>query len=246
MNLKDLELKLLAGLPIEIQDVGSLYIPTLKEIISLGESRYNHLVSALLFDKKDQQNLKDLNGTNFEFLLFYCHYYPNEELSRDFIESLELHFKDKVSISEEDGFFYLGDYQERRLIDEDNFEFIRDVVRKANHIRSPEEEEEEGYNPANETAAQFIKELEEKKKKRPKPKETINLHSIISGLAWKPNGINLKEIFDLTIYQIYNGFAATENIDNYHYTMSGIYAGTVDGKKIKPETIHWARVLKQK
>lgn len=246
MNHKDLELKLLAGLPIEISDLGTLHIPTVKEIIKMNESRYNELVSALLFDKKDHPALHDVDGTNLEFLLVYCFHNPDDALSSDFIQSLQFHFNDSVSISEQDGFFYLGDYSERRIIDEDNFEFIREVIRKANHIKPPEEVEEEGYNPANQIAAEFIKELEEKKKRRPKPKETINLHSIISGLAWKSNGMNLSEIFNLNIYQIYAGFSATENIDDYHYTMSGIYAGTIDGKKIKPEKIHWARILKQK
>ena len=246
MILNDLELKLLSGETVEVQDVGVLHFPTAREIIKMGKSRYDQLVAALLFDKVHHSNLKDLNGSNLEFLLVYCFHHPEDDLSKDFIASLEYHFKEKVSISAEDGLFYLGDYQEKRFIDEDSFEFIRDVIRRANHIQSTDGDDEDGYNPANEIAAEFIKELEEKKKRRPKPKETINLHSIISGLAWKENGMNLKDIFDLTLYQIYAGFATTENIDNYRYTMSGIYAGTVDGKKIKPEKIHWARVIKQK
>lgn len=237
MNEKDLNLMLLMGTPIPIDGGLSLHVPKLRDIITMGESRFNECLSGLLFDKSNIDGLNDDRLTNFEVLFAYC--FHNAEFKNIIFNGLKLIFKEEAQMGDDGSnvFFYFDD---SRKIDLSNFDVIQRVLKKANHIKVDKEPE---FNPANSRAAQMIELIKKGKKNKPKPKETMNLHSIISGMAWKSNAVNIFNIFDLTIYQLYNGFYTTENIDNYHHTLSGVYAGTVDGKEIKFDQIHWAKII---
>jgi hypothetical protein len=243
MNWNDIELKLLAGMPIEIEGVGKLYSPTLKEYIKIGESLHNQYLSALLFDKKNIEGVEKDDISTFELLCVYC--YHNQEFKDMFFKALKLVFKEEARMfaDEQSVFFYFGELMDMRRITESNFGQIQEIVRKANWIKPAAEEEELDF--ANEEARKMHEEIERIKAKI-KTKEKMNLHSIISGLSWKDNGVNIFNIFDLTIYQIYQGFFQTEQIDSYHFTLTGIYQGTVDGKNIKMPNIHWAKIIDNK
>lgn len=225
------------GEPILVSDGLHLHVPKLREIIAMSESKYNELLSALLFDKGNIDGLDDDRLTSFEVLFAYC--FHNVEFKNIIFNALKLIFKEEAQMGDDGSnvFFYFDD---SKKIDNSNFDFIQEVLKRANYIKVDNEPE---FNPANSKAAQMIELIKKGKKSKPRPKETMNLHSIISGLAWKAKDVNIFSIFDLTIYQLYNGFYTTENIDNYHHTLQGIYAGTVDGKDIKFDQIHWAKIL---
>ncbi|MNI40553.1 hypothetical protein D3C73_947780 [compost metagenome] len=110
----------------------------------------------------------------------------------------------------------------------------------SNHLKIENEPE---FNPVNSKAQEMINLILKSRKKQHKPREKMDLLSIVSGLAWKQNGISMQEVFELNIYQIYNGFFFTNSIDHYHHTLTGIYAGTVDGKSVKMSDIHWANKI---
>jgi hypothetical protein len=240
MDMGDIELKLLAGMPIEIEGAGLFYSPTLREIISLGYSVYTKYISAILFDKSNIEGAESADISNFEFLFGLSIH--NEDFRNTITDALSFFFRKETQLYADDtgAFFYLGDLSCR--VNESNFETIQDVVKKANHIKITKEPE---FRPANDKAREMIEKILAARKNRPKPKEKMNLHSIISGLAWRNNGINLVNIFDLTIYQVYDGFFRTEKIDNYQFTLSGIYAGTVNGKEINYQNIHWTRIIEE-
>ncbi|RAV12176.1 hypothetical protein [Paenibacillus contaminans] len=241
MDFKDIDLQLLAGMPIELEGIGYLHIPTLKEIISIGESRYSRFLSAMLLDKHNIEGMSDSKLTNFEMMYSYC--YHNDEFRTILFDAFGFFFKQKTQMGHSGPhvFFYLGDESEKRVIDQSAMERIRDILRRANFIKAQKAAGE--YAPANSKAQQMIDLIKRNRRNRPQAQETMNLHSMISGLAWKSSALNLFTIFDLTVYQLYQGFRAVENIDNYNHTLTGIYAGTVDGKEINFAQIHWAKII---
>ena len=112
----------------------------------------------------------------------------------------------------------------------------------ANNISMDEEDE---YIAGNERARKFIEQQKKKKAMLAKhKKQTINLRSIISGVGWKAQSFEF--ISKLNIYQLYDGYGRLGVIDNYHYTMSGLYAGTVDSKSIKLPELNWANIIQLK
>lgn len=237
MDTNDIGLRLQAGMPIEI-DGGFYHTPKLKKIINIGQNKYDQYLSALLFDKNNIDGEIDKDIDNFEVLFSIC--YHNEEFKKTFFEALCFVFQESPQLfsDNESLFFYFGDELDNWRIDKFNFSKIQKIVKISNSITI---KKEDAYNPANKTAEKFIERIKAIKASRPKPKETMNLQSIMNGLSWRSNDINPFNILDLTIYQLYQGFFATEKNDNYQFTLQGVYAGTVDGKKINYNNIHWAK-----
>ena len=242
----DINLRLLAGMTIDINNLGVLTPLKLKEITNIGESNYNELLSVLLIDKSNIEGLNDQEICNLELLMVYS--YQNIEFREKVLKSLKLFLGNEFFMSNE-GLFYCrklisdnyGLFVYKNLVlDKDPFDDFQYVLKKANHIENKKEDE---IIPGNERARKFMEKLKLSKQNIKKP-ETMNLHSIISGIAWKSNNTNIINIFDLTIYQLYDAYHRLENIDNYHYTLSGLYAGTVDGKNINLSKITWTKIIK--
>ena len=242
----DINLKLLSGMPIDINNLGILTPLKLKQIIDLGEQTYNELLSVLLIDKENIDGLKDEQFSNLELLMVFCH--QSHEFRDKTLKALKLFLNNEFFVSNE-GLFYCRNLISDNyglmvykyiIIDKESFEELQTVLKIANHIEIKKEDE---IIPGNERARKFMEKLRLSKQNIKKP-ETINLHSIISGIAWKSNNINIINIFDLTIYQLYDAYHRLENIDNYHYTLSGLYAGTVDGKNINLSKITWTKIIK--
>jgi len=236
MNEDDLKLRLLVGMPIPIEKAGDMYIPSLKKIISVGESNYNQFLSVLLLNKDNIDGLVERDDlTNFHVATYFC--YHDLKFKDSFLNALSFFFKSDVCFEYSDTIAYF-DLGNKNRIDESNFNKVQWILGKANYVSNEKE-----YKPANSKAREMIDMIRKSKKTRPKPKELMNLHSIISGLAWKSKNLNITNIMDISIYQLYNGFYTIENIDNYHHTLSGLYAGTIDGKSIKFDQIHWAKII---
>ena len=229
----DINLKLLAGMPIDISSLGILTPLKLKEVIYIGESNYNELLSVLLIDKENIEGLNDQEISNLELLMVYS--YQNIEFREKVLKSLKFFLNNEFFMSNE-GFFYCKDL----ILDKEPFDDFQYVLKCANHIEIKKEDE---IIPGNERARKFMEKLKLSKQNFKKP-EIMNLHSIISGVAWKSNNMNIIDIFDLTVYQLYDAYHRLENIDNYHYTLSGIYAGNVDSKNINMSKITWSKILK--
>jgi hypothetical protein len=246
MDMDDIELKLLVGLPIEVENVGNIYSPTVKEIIEFGYSKYNEILSCLLMDKSrlKLESLDEKVITTFTLLASLC--FHEEDFRRKFLNGLNFIFKEEVFFghNDEEIFFYFGDLGEMRYISEKNIEFIQALIRVSNQVKIQDEKEDE-YNPADEQARKIIEEMLARRRNKPKPKPTVNLHSIISGLCTKSNGVNHLNVKDLSIYQLYDCFHRLEVVENYHYTLVGIYSGNVDGKQINYNKIHWTKIIEQ-
>jgi len=238
VNESHLELKLLTGKPLEIEGAGNLYIPSLHEIIDIGESQYNLYLSALLFNKANLDGLETDELENFDLWFAIC--YRDADFRKICYAALKFFFKADAHMGSDDEgvFIYFNDRSQR--IDKQNYDEIQSIIRKANYIKTQSEPE---FAAANSKAQEMINLILRNKKNKPKTADTMNLHSMISGLAWKNNGMTMPQILELTIYQLYNGFFVTENIDHYQHTFAGIYAGTVDSKEINVSKIHWARIL---
>jgi len=93
-----------------------------------------------------------------------------------------------------------------------------------------------------------IKKIERMQYDRNKPKKNyfrqdINFESIVSSLAWCSPNLNITNIWDLSIFQIHDGYRRLVLKDDYDKTMMGVYTGNIDSKDINREKIHWSRIL---
>lgn len=244
---EDLKLKALAGIPI-VENIGKIYPLKLNDIANMGEDQYNQHLSYLCFDKTiinnldiSNEDLKTLNEelkniTEYQFLFTYL--YKDIFFREKYLESLSIFFKEKINFHES-GFLFLGNMEDNRFIDSNNFDKIINIIKIINNIKA-----KEGYNPANEQARKLIEKIEKKNAIYAKlnKKNAINLFTIISSIAWKSN-IGIDAVWDLTIFQLYDAYSRIALIDNYDKTMQGIYAGTVDVKKINIKDVSWIKYI---
>jgi hypothetical protein len=243
MNENDLELKLLGNRPIYIDKVGELTFPNVEDVMDIGESYYNKIINSLLFKKENLEQNEEFEKLS-EFELFYLYCYQAKDFRELVFNGLKLIFKDDPKIDDGILGIYFGDVKDGRVIDGNNFEIIQHVVAKAHWIKIEAKKEEE-FKPFDERAQAIIDMVMKGRKERSniKPKVSVNLHSIIAGLTWKSNGISLKEIMTMTIYQLYMGYFVSQNIDSHYFMLTGIYTGNIDAKNIDMSEINWAKRL---
>lgn len=231
-------LKLLLGQPVNIDGI-NIYSPTLNEIISVGYDTYNYGLSSLLFDKSLFEDLKEIKEPNFDLMI---HFFVKDESFRKSIETgSRLIFKEEITVDmiNDQPCFVLG----KTLINASSLEEIQRMIKIANRI--PDKKPEDEFNPGNSKARELMNKILKDRASRAPKKPTTNLYSIISGLSWKSNGVNILEIGNLTIYQVYDGFYRMENIDHYNGILTGIYTGNIDSSKIKLQESAWTKIIDQ-
>lgn len=236
----DIHLKFLLNLPVHVEGIGDFFVPSLKEIVELTENKYNFALSSVLFDKSRLEISPEEIEHLTEFQVLNSIVYHDASFREAFFCALNLHFNKQPIIDEEIGCIYFDELSEETILTDEKFNYIKTLVKTANNLQDNEEDE---IVAGNDRAREFMEEQKRKKAllaKLKKPK--INLHSIISAVGWKTKSFDF--ISKLNVYQLYDGYGRFQLIDNYHYTMNGIYGGTVDGKKIKLEDINWANIFK--
>jgi hypothetical protein len=239
----NVEMRLLHGRYIDIDKICKVYPLTLREIDIIGFDKYNEYISALCVSSED---IKELYGmqeevTTFQFIILNCKFSKTEEYKSFIINALQCFLREPIHFNEL-GFFYLREFDDGRFINEDVFEQIQEVIMKQNMVYKKKEE----YNPGNERAKKFIEALKKKKKNKPKIPQDYDILSIVSGLAWKSPNINILNVWELTIYQLYDGYYRLELINNYDNTMHGLYAGTVDKDSVDLKKLSWIKKIVNK
>lgn len=237
MDNKDLQFRLLAGMPIPFEK-GFIYSPKLREIAEIGYNKYYDLLSVLLIDKSNVEMSQDYDLTNFEILFHLS--YQDKEFGDKLFQAFDLFLKEFPRRQyDENGVLFLF---ENWSLNNENFDQFQSLIELSNCVTTKPEKK---YKFANKKAKELFDRLlkEFPTPKSFKKKNEITLFGIVNALAWRNNGMNIKEIFDLNVFQIYQAFLTTENIDNYMSTIHGIYAGTVDINKINIQKIHWAKEI---
>jgi hypothetical protein len=238
--LKDSEitLKFQLDLPVYVEGIGNFKPLNIKKIAEIGEEKYNTLLSSLMFSKENLQSDEGLEEvTDIQVLYMFVNH--DEQFRSTFFEAIETHFDSKPLLHEE-GFIYFGQLDETTILEDSKMEYIQRLIRLSNFLKEQEKDE---YEAGNERAKKFMEKLRKKKEKLANvKKDQITLQSMISAVGWKSN--SFFDVHKLNIYQLNDAFHRLGTIDNYHYTLTGIYSGAVDGSKIKLPDINWANNIK--
>lgn len=227
----DLTLKMLEGKPIPISDIGYIKQFTLSEINKLGYIKYNYYVGVICADLEGIEENK-----MYEWYFMQC--VNNTDYKMPFLGALALFFDDEISFDENG--FYVGNAKNKKIIKNEDLMFIRLVIKKSNCIQNKREEKPKFANKKAEEMWNQVRENERKLQKILSNKS--NLSSLISGVAWK-SGIH-QNVWNLTLYQLFDAINRLNLIDSVDNTLDGIYAGTVDGKSVKKEELDWTKNIK--
>jgi hypothetical protein len=240
------ELSLLKGIPYKINDKLSIKHPTLNEIFEYGEENYFRAINLFCLKPYDLMvQLSDM-GVEYEtinnyelFLMLYNIDYYKQDINwllTTNVNQQQYNFQKYVNQQNNEIVLYddVFDIKIDRLI----YYEISTFLKQINDISEKNE-----FNPANKTAKKMI--LSEKKRELEKLQKSNKkfesvLSKLISSIVWNENSkVNIQDVWNLHIYQVYNGLYKIQKRDNYKQTMQGIYAGTIDQSKIDLSKIDW-------
>lgn len=240
MDIKiDDELRLLKGSSFFVDGI-EIKPFTIGEIVEIGHEKYQQMMNIFALEIEDviKDIPEELNGiTVFDLFLRS----GLQELFEGFIgaTSLFLRIENTNDFAIDEEFNVV--VNKTKKINRDNWSNICEIIQMQNCVKR---EKSEDYNPANEEARKIIEKIKALKRENP-IKELITLPSMISGIANKSNNLNILNIWDLTIYQLYDALNRLNLIDNYQFTLNGIYAGTVNGEKINMKDLNWMNIIKK-
>lgn len=235
---KDNQTRLLRGSKIDISDNISFYPPTLKDISEIGLEEWLEIINLFFYDlNKIKFSLSDNKAfddfTPFQIFMFMLSE-DDEEIAKTREKlTIALSFLTKTEWTFEKIIFHNGSVP----LDEQDWFALRSLVAMEYGIK---EEERQEYNLANEKAKAFKekrKKLEEEVRRiKQKNKEEQNFNDYISAVAAKVPGLNILNVWELTMFQLIDQLNRLNLIDNYEFSLQALLAGA-DSKKIDVQ--HW-------
>lgn len=243
VDIKDMELKLLANVPIEIDGIGEFQLPILREVINMGESKYQEHYSRVLFDKSQLQNIEEDLSEYSDMEVLVTLIYHDQTFRFQVFNSLKIFLNNEPKMSDE-GIIYFDELSDKTVLTEEKWNIIKQLIKIGNYIAEKKDEEDE-YKAGNERAKKFMEKLRKKKAEAEalkKKVEKINTHSMISAVGWRLGDID--KALNKTVYQLYDAYYRFGFIDNFNFINTGIYTGNVDATKIKLPDINWANIIK--
>jgi len=230
------ELRILHGLPI---DLGVLQVHplTCHEICMMGQPQYNQYLSLLLFTDSTIQ-LQGMTMGEYETALLYSH--ADAEFRRTYAKALSTFIKEPL-VYDEDGFYYVGDMSEGRVITKPVLEKLIAIVKKQNLLKDAEAER--AYKPVNDRARQLMDQIRSIKAKihRHNKEQGLDLSDIISIVSSYAGNLNILSVWNLTVYQLYMTYIRLIMKDNYE---ANLYLLPHQAKPQSVELQHWNTKIK--
>lgn len=237
------EMALLRGKPISVDGLFQVYPATLEEISEITEEMYNYYSHMILLDKgklmkslgiSNSLELEKISG--YELIRSYAH--KDIDFRRLYLEAISFFIHEKVFFDEVSLEIYVVKDSVNFILTEKHVNQIKQIVKKQNFLSDKEEKE---LNPANEKAAELIEKMKQVKAKLAKQKEdeTLSLSDIIQIVACYSQDINILNVWDLTVYQLYVAYIRLIMWDDYH--SKNILLPHVDSKNLDMK--HWATKL---
>lgn len=233
------KLEILCGEDLQFNNYITIHFPTLKEIKTVGEDLYLNTIYKFCSTPSDYKVLLDDKGINYAelddyefFLMIYSSFgEPEKEglqlVLRDFdITQFEISTRDDGSV-----ILALDD----KIFDKAVYVRLVDILRQMNNfVRRAD-------IPGNEHTRLYEIEKERRRMKyRRNKKEESRLFPLIVALVNTPEfKYDYTTVWSLNIFQFYQSVRQIQKNQNYNHIMQGIYAGTLDSKKINMDNIHW-------
>lgn len=129
------------------------------------------------------------------------------------------------------------------LFDKDTYPYIEEFIKRINGIPDIDK-----IYPEDEMSKQILLEDErdkiKRKMKHKDEKDEKNIDrfgNLLSNITWVSNGsITPFNRQNLHLFDLIDGFKKTDKLLNYKNTMTGLYSGCIEKKKINMNEIHWS------
>lgn len=251
---------LLSGDSIPIENIGHVRSPKLYEVVkpTIGIGSYKYALYLNLFVWDKEQFLKHAKQTTLTGLKAFdkankleCFDYmtllkPVRELLGEAISF----FMDEVNVwSDKDrGYITINKNNERiGLIDRNNFKDLASTILQLNYVKldkkaTPNKESTKLAQNRWDEVQKFLEKQQSTKQTKTKEETEYSIANIISKLCCLHNSYNLLNIFDLTIFQLYDQFSQVSylRVSDMNDRIFSIHGG----EKYKPD--EWLKPINKK
>ena len=226
-------LDLLSPEPVRIENVGGILSPKLRDVASIGYDAYHFYLELLLMDlekyfsmtghAKDYGRLSDEEKSNLDMFDFWI---ANGQSANLLEKVLNFFIKEEVVYSGQNRCFLIqNENGDVGAITRDSYPQVRDVICQRVCIRP--DQEEDLSKARNKKALEIAKKLQKgrsQKKKQEKTDKNMELGNIISAVANRSPSLNILNIWDLTVYQLWDCFSRISNNNIYDIQASAVAA----------------------
>lgn len=181
-------------------------------------TKYNGLINLLSMDIEKYAHILDMDET-LKSELVKQEFKPFDLLILDdkmrelLQEALSFFIAEQISFNKSAGMFLVsslnnGNPKVIGAITSSNYEELVDVIKQTNFMETKQKDKLDNKKFANKKAREIYEALESGRNKLKKAKEdsNLNIENIVSSMACFHNSYNLINIWDLTVYQIYDQF----------------------------------------
>lgn len=238
------DLQLYRGDPLIINENIIVRQPTLGEIADFGEEIYMSMVFAICATPSDYMVALNDIGVDFEeitdfdlFIALHQMFTPKE--TSILFGNLDLSAY-IPAVRNEDCSQILKHPDTGSVIDVAIYMQIVDYIRRINGLSK------NVVKPGNAHAKEYLIKRERQKLKWQKNKKFESvLQPLISAMCnCEQFKFSYADVWDVPIYVFYDSVKRIQKIKESEAILSGIYAGTVDGKKIESDKLDWLGSLK--
>ena len=237
-------LSLLSSKSIKITDKITYTQPTLQDVIRYGEKEYYQVLSNLTAIPSDMKSILWDAGIDWmefsDMELFYAlaGQIPKEK-TQIFFPNID--FSKFVQGKSDTGQIFLYDRKNDIMIDFFVFARMQDCLCKSHGIKKKVE------RAGNKYTKQILIDEDRQNRERNKGKEfTSNLYGMVSAMVnYSGFKYGYKDVWDLTMFQFMDAVQRARLIDSTTHLLNGVYAGTIDSKKIRNEKFNWMREIKE-
>lgn len=244
---------LLSPDPVVIPNTCSVISPKLREIASIGFAAYQYYLSLLFMNVKAYFNLtgcageyEKLTDTELAQINLFGLLTANEKMALLLQSALQFFIQEKVVYVKKDNCFLICDEAERRIgmIFEENYDLVCDVIRQRNHFKSAMQEDLSKVK--SKKALEIVKKLQQgrnRKEASGKPDDNMELGNIISAVANKSQSLNILNIWDLTVFQLWDCFFRLSN--NSIYAIQSMSVAAWGDKDKRFDAAAWFKKINQ-
>jgi len=233
------ELRLFRGNPFVINDHLSIRHPTLGEICDYGEREYYSLVSLIVSTPSDLKVQLFDSGIDYESISefdLFLSLYPMFSIEKTGILFGDFDFK-KLShaINLDTQEIILKDRENGFVFDKAIYEMMVTYLRKLHGLKKNTEV------AGNEiTKKIMIEEARRAMERNAKKSFSSFLLPMASALTNTSEfKFSYRDVWDVPIYVFMDSIKRIQKIKHYNFTMSGVYSGNVDIKKIPKKDLDW-------
>ncbi len=216
--------ELLSPNPVNVQNAGGIISPKLKDISSIGIHTYQYYLSIISMDLKlyltmigQPEQYEILSDEEKSQINIFDLLTMNEQSSHLLQSVLNFFINEDVVYSSQNKCFLVQkDNAVVGIITKENYAQICDLICQRNCIKSNQAEDLSKVK--NKKALEIMKKLQKgkaEKAKQNKSDKNMELGNIISAVANKSHSLNILNIWDLTVYQIWDCFLRLSNNNIY-------------------------------